>query len=122
MSQIMPGPIVLSTVFIGYKVAGVLGALAATLGIFLPPGILMVIASHVLDRIKQSPVIKAMLRGIRPAVIGMIVSAVVLVGMSAQHQWPSLVIFAGALFAQVKFKLDVVWIIPSAGLLGLLLY
>jgi chromate transporter len=82
----------------------------------------MVFASHVLDRIKQSPVIKAMLRGIRPAVIGMIVSAVVLVGMSAQPQWPSLVIFAGALFAQVKFKLDVVWIIPSAGLLGLLLY
>jgi chromate transporter len=122
MSQIMPGPIVLSTVFIGYKVAGVFGALAATLGIFLPPGILMVFASHVLDRIKQSPVIKAMLRGIRPAVIGMIVSAVVLVGMSAQPQWPSLVIFAGALFAQVKFKLDVVWIIPSAGLLGLLLY
>jgi chromate transporter len=122
MSQIMPGPIVLSTVFIGYKVAGFLGALAATTGIFLPPAILMLIGSRVLNRIKQSLVIKAMLRGIRPAVIGMIVSAVILVGMTAQPHWASLLIFAAALLAQLKFKLDVVWVIPVAGLAGLLLY
>lgn len=122
MSQITPGPIVLSTVFIGYKVAGLPGALAATLGIFLPPGILMLIGAHVLNRIKQSVVIKAVLRGIRPAVIGMIVSAVIAVGMTAQQNWVSLLIFAAALLAQLKFKVDVVWVIPAAGLAGLLMY
>ncbi len=122
MSQIMPGPIVLSTVFIGYKVAGFLGALAATIGIFLPAGILMIIATHVLNRIKQSALIKAVLRGIRPAVIGMIISAVITVGMTAQHHWVSLLIFAAALLAQLKFKIDVVWVIPTAGLIGLILY
>ncbi len=122
MSQIMPGPIVLSTVFIGYKVAGFLGALVATLGIFLPPGILMIAGTHALNRIKQSALIKAALRGIRPAIIGMIFSAAITVGMSAQHHWVSLLIFAAALLAQLRFKLDVVWVIPGAGLAGLLLF
>ena len=122
MSQIMPGPIVLSTVFIGYKMAGLLGALVATIGIFLPPGILMIAGTHVLNRIKQSALIKAVLRGIRPAIIGMIASAVITVGMSAQHHWVSLLIFAAALLAQLRFKLDVVWVIPTAGLAGLLMY
>lgn len=122
MSQIMPGPIVLSTVFIGYKVAGFFGALVATIGIFLPPGILMIAGTHALNRIKQSPLIKAALRGIRPAIIGMIISAVIAVGMTAQHHWVSLLIFAAALLALLRFKLDVVWVIPTAGLAGLLLY
>ncbi|MDO8989609.1 MAG: chromate efflux transporter [Sideroxyarcus sp.] len=122
MSQIMPGPIVLSTVFIGYKIAGLAGALIATLGIFLPPGILMIAGTHVLNRIKQSALIKAVLRGIRPAIIGMIFSAVIAVGMTAQQHWISLLIFAAALLAQLRFKLDVVWVIPTAGLAGLLLF
>jgi chromate transporter len=63
-----------------------------------------------------------MLRGIRPAVIGMIVAAVIAVGMTAQQHWASLLIFALALLAQLKFKLDVIWVIPAAGLLGLILY
>lgn len=123
MSQIMPGPIVLSTVFIGYKLAGFFGALAATIGIFLPPAVLMILASHALNRIKKSALIKAVLRGIRPAVIGMILAAVIAVGQTAQPMyWGSILIFAAALLAQMKFKLDVVWVIPTAGLLGLLLY
>jgi chromate transporter len=122
MSQIMPGPIVLSTVFIGYKLAGLFGALAATIGIFLPPGILMIAGTHVLNRIKQSALIKAVLRGIRPAIIGMIASAVVTVGLTAQHHWVSLLILGAALLAQLRFKLDVVWVIPTAGLAGLLMY
>lgn len=123
MSQIMPGPIVLSTVFIGYKLAGFFGALAATIGIFLPPAILMIIATHALNRIKKSAPIKAVLRGIRSAVIGMILAAVIMIGQTAQPMyWGSILIFAAALLAQMKFKLDVMWVIPTAGLLGLLLY
>jgi chromate transporter len=122
MGQITPGPILISATFIGYKVAGVLGALAATIGIFMPPAVLMIIGSHALNRIKRSALIKAALRGIRPAVIGMIIAAVIAVGMTAPRHWASIVIFAAALLAQLRFKLDVVWVIPTAGLAGLLLY
>lgn len=122
MSQIMPGPIVLSTVFIGYKMAGFFGALLATIGIFLPPAILMLIATHALNSIKQSALVKAVLRGIRPAVVGMILAAVISVGMSVPQHWASVFIFSVALLAQMKFKLDVVWIIPASGLFGLLMF
>jgi chromate transporter len=122
MGQITPGPILISAAFIGYKVAGVLGALVATIGIFMPPAVLMIVGSHALNRIKKSAVIKAVLRGIRPAVIGMIVAAVIAVGMTASVHWASLLIFAAALVAQLRFKLDVIWVIPAAGLVGLLLY
>ncbi len=122
MSQITPGPVLISAAFIGYKVAGIPGAWVAASGIFLPPALLMIVGSHVLGRIKHSAVITAMLRGIRPAVIGMIIAAAIVVGMTAQQHWVSLMIFAAALFAQLKFKIDVVWVIPTAGLIGLLLY
>lgn len=122
MGQVTPGPILISAAFIGYKVAGFLGALVATAGIFLPPAILMVAGSHALGKIKHSVVLKAVLRGIRPAVIGMIIAAVISVGMTAPQHWVSILIFAAALLAQLKFKLDVIWVIPAAGLAGIMLY
>jgi chromate transporter len=122
MSQIMPGPIVLSATFVGYKVAGFAGALAATIGIFGPPALIMVAASHVLVRIKKSAAIAAALAGIRPAVVGMIAAAAVTVGKSAPHHWVSVLIFAAALVAMWRFKVQVIWLIPVAGMAGWLLF
>ncbi len=122
MGQITPGPILISATFIGFKVAGLAGALVATIGIFLPPAIIMVAATNVLERIKHSALIQASLRGIRPAVVGMIFTAAVVIGDTAvSHGW-SLLIFSVALIALMRFKLDVIWIIPTAGLFGLVVY
>jgi chromate transporter len=52
----------------------------------------------------------------------MIIAAVISVGMTAPQHWVSILIFAAALLAQLKFKLDVIWVIPAAGLAGILLY
>ena len=122
MSQIMPGPIVLSATFVGYKVAGFTGALAATIGIFAPPALIMLGASHVLERIKKSTLISAALAGIRPAVVGMIAAAAVTVGKTAPQHWLSAVIFAAALVALLRFKVEVIWLIPVAGFAGWLLF
>ncbi|OGI50225.1 MAG: chromate transporter [Candidatus Muproteobacteria bacterium RIFCSPHIGHO2_02_FULL_65_16] len=122
MSQVTPGPIMVSAAFIGYKVAGLAGALAATVGIFPPPALVMLASARVLERIKRSAAIKAALRGVRPAVIGMIFAAAVVVGKTAAPVWLSGAIFAAALFALLRLRLEAVWIIPTAGLLGLLLY
>ncbi|MGL5943982.1 MAG: chromate efflux transporter [Waterburya sp.] len=122
MGQITPGPILISAAFIGYVVKGFVGALVATVAIFFPPGLLMVTLSHLLDQIKGSVVIQAALKGIRPAVIGMIFTAAVVVGQTAQVHWASLFIFAASLAAIWKFRLEVVLVIPVAGLIGLFLY
>jgi chromate transporter len=122
LGQIMPGPILISAAFFGYKVAGLLGAATATAGMFGPPSILMIVCTHFLDRIKKSETIKAALRGIRSGVIGMIAAAAVVVAKTAQPNWVSVLIFAATLVAMLRFKVEVVWIIPIAGVIGLLLY
>lgn len=127
MGQITPGPILISAAFIGYVVKGFVGAFVSTVAIFFPPALLMVTLSHLLDNIKQSIVLQAALRGIRPAVIGMIFTAAIVVAQTAematvQMLVASLAILAASLVAIWKFRLEVVLIIPAAGILGLLLY
>jgi chromate transporter len=146
-SQITPGPILVIATFIAQKVTmeqhglllGLLGAVVGTVGIFTPPAILMITASMALDAIRQSPWVQAAMRGIRCAVLGMIsVAALVILQTSLPAWpgamsistagsylgllWPTLLIFTAALVALVKYSIDVVWIIPVAGLLGFLLY
>ncbi len=122
LGQITPGPILISAAFIGYKVMGLVGAAIATVAIFLPPALLMLVSAHFLTRMRDSMVVQAVLRGIRPAVIGMIAAAAWSIGTTAVPNWLSVVIFLAALIALLRLRVDVVWIIPSAGLTGLLLY
>lgn len=122
LGQIMPGPILVSAAFIGYKVAGISGAAVATLGMFGPPALLMVGCTRLLERVKKSNAMQASLRGVRPAVIGMIFAAVVIVGMHAAPVWTSVAIFAVALFALLRLRADAVWVIPAAGFIGFLVY
>lgn len=122
MGQITPGPILVSAAFIGFKVAGLAGALAATLGIYLPSGVLMIASTRALERIKRSAAIRAALRGVRPAVVGMIFAAAVVVGRTAVPVWVSAAIFGAALIALARFRVEAVWVIPPAGALGWLLY
>ena len=122
MGQITPGPILVSAAFIGLKVAGMAGAVVAIIGIYLPSALLMVGSTHMLERIKRSLVIKAALRGVRPAVIGMIAAAAVTVGWTAPHHWVSVMILVAALIALMRLRIDVVWVIPTSGLVGLILF
>lgn len=122
MGQITPGPILVSAAFIGLKVAGFTGAVVATIGIYLPPALLMVASTRALEFIKKSQAIRAALRGIRPAVVGMIAAAAVTVGGTAPHHWVSLLIFVAALVALMRLRVQVAWVIPAAGLAGLMLF
>ena len=122
MGQITPGPILISATFIGYKVAGVAGAITATIGIFAPPAILMLICTHYLTKLKSSKTIQAILKGVRCGVIGMIAAAAYVVAMSAEINTITIAIFLVSLFALIKLKLEVAWIIPAAGLTTFLAY
>jgi chromate transporter len=122
MGQVMPGPVLVSVAFIGLKVGGLAGAGAATVGIFLPSAIVMIVCSGLLERVKESVVVKAALRGVRPAVVGMVAAAVVTVAKAASPTWMSALIFAVALVALLRFRIEAVWIILVAGALGYSVY
>jgi len=122
ISQITPGPILVSSAFIGYKVAGLLGAISATVGTFLPPALLMLVGTYFLDSLKKSAVVQSAMRGIRPAVVGMLIAAAFVVGSTAAQHWASAVILTAALIALIRFRVEAALIIPTAGIAGLALY
>jgi chromate transport protein ChrA len=122
LGQITPGPIVISAAFIGYKVQGISGALAATVGIFLPPFFLTIGGTQILQWSKQSGQIQAAMQGIRPAVIGMIFAAAWIVAQTAPFNLISGSIFGLSLFVLLGWKINLIWLILAAGVTGLLFY
>lgn len=124
ISQITPGPILISATFIGYKVAGFTGAGLATLGIFLPSGMLMIICSHWLVRYKDNLTIKAIFAGLRPVVIGLILSAAITIAREVLIDAQTLISFGFLLMMGLWFKLSTPLLMFSAigiGLIGFLL-
>jgi chromate transporter len=111
----------ISATFIGYKVAGIPGAILATIAMFLPPGILIMVCSGFINYFKESPVLKAIFRGIHPVVIGMIFAACLIIVGSMPHEWLQLIIFVLSFVLTFWFKIDLIIIIPIAGVAGLIL-
>jgi chromate transporter len=121
MGQITPGPILISATFIGYKIAGFWGALVATVAIFMPSGLLMIVCARFFSIIRDSEFIKSAFMGIRPAVIGMIFVAALTIAKQIEWQWPSILIFVIVLILSIKYHFKVIYLIPLSGILGWLL-
>jgi len=128
LGQVTPGPILISASFIGQKVAGVPGALLSTVAIFAPPAVLMVLLSGMLGTIKSSKIVQSAMKGIRIAVIGLIFGAFLNILLMAlpesMDMWGRTIlvtsVFCLSFIALYRFKMDVVWVIPAAGIVGFL--
>jgi chromate transporter len=80
IGMISPGPVVITATFVGYAVDGFSGAVAATLGIFLPSIVLTVLATPLLLRYGSHPRVAGFVRGITVAVVGVLAGTTYLVG------------------------------------------
>lgn len=122
IGQITPGPIFITATFIGYKVAGVLGASLATVGIFTPPAVLTVLLSRFVEALKQSAVVKAIMKGIRAAVIGMIFASAVTIGQTMVISVVSILIFVITFVISLKYVINPIYLILGSGLVGFVLF
>jgi chromate transporter len=117
LGQITPGPVLIMATFIGYRVAGTLGAIVATVSIFLPSFLMTVVAGSSLARFHTNKIVQSFLKGVTPAVVGLLVAAGISIGRSGIHTWIGLLIAIAAGFVLIRYRPNAIWVILGAGLL-----
>jgi chromate transporter len=102
--MITPGPVVITAAFIGYLVAGPLGAVAASLGVFLPCFLIVVLAAPHYRRIAGQGHVKAFVDGVTAGAVGAIAGAVIVLARRSLVDLPAIVIALVALGVLLRAK------------------
>ncbi len=111
--QITPGPFLITATFIGYKVAGLMGSLLATIGMFYPSFFYTIIMSEIYAKIKDYLFIRRGLKGILAAFTGMLFFVVLSMGKVTLHSPAAYIWAVGALIAVRYYNLNIIWIFLS---------
>jgi chromate transporter len=115
---VTPGPVLITATFIGYRAAGLSGAVSATVGIFLMPWLLAAAAAQQLQRFLQHPRLAGFGRGAAPAVVGLLgVTALSIAKQSFTH-WGYAVIALIALVLALWTKVHPILILMGGAALG----
>ncbi len=117
LGQVTPGPVLITATFIGYRVAGTLGALVATVSIFLPSLVLTIVAGSSLRRFRANRQVQAFLRGVTPAVVGLLVAAAWSVGRAGIHTWVGLALAVASALVLLRFRVNAFLVILGAAVL-----
>jgi chromate transporter len=123
VAMITPGPIVITSGFIGYLVAGPLGAFAAAFAVFLPPYLLVIFVAPYYRRFSQNRQVKAFVQGVTAAAVGAIAGATVILSRRALMDVPTVliaVITFGVLLGFKKIPEPI--LILAAGVVGIALH
>ena len=123
IGMISPGPVVITATFVGYLLNGVIGALAATIGIFSPPVLFTILATPILLRYYKNPRFAGFIRGVGVTVVGVLVGTTYLVGKEAIGDWLTAVIGIVSLVVIIVWKnLPEPFVVVAGGMIGLIAY
>jgi chromate transporter len=122
VGMISPGPVVITATFVGFLVAGFWGSLAATVGIFLPSFLLVLIAAPALARHRANRNVQGFVKGAYAAAIGTILGACVLLGRIAIGDWLTILIGLTALAALFRWKVSNPLLIAVTAAVGLIAF
>jgi chromate transporter len=122
IGMISPGPVVITATFVGYLVAGFWGAVAATVGIFLPSFMLVLVAAPVLQRHRANRNVQGFVKGAYAAAIGTILGASVLLGRIAIGDWLTILIGVASLGVLFRWKVSNPLLMAAAAAMGLIAF
>ena len=121
LGQITPGPVLIMATFVGYRVAGTVGALFATICVFLPSFMMTIAAGSSFRRFRSNRQMQAFLRGVAPAVAGLLVAAAWSVGRSGIHSIIGLLMAVIILLILLRYRANAFWVLIGAGVFRYLL-
>ncbi len=124
VSQMTPGPIAINcATYVGYTVTGdVWGSLIATLAVCLPPLTIMLLITIFYRKLQDNRYMKSVLGWMRPMLVGMIgAAALMFANRETFIDWASVLICLGSFIALWK-KVNPIWVMLAAAILGILIY
>jgi chromate transporter len=120
LGQLTPGPVLMIAAYVGYKVAGIAGAAVAATAAFLPSFIIMLIILPVLDRARELAWMRAVMKGMGPAVIGVLAVSLIRLAPAALPDLFAIAILAATLLALMVFRIGVFRLMIAGAGLGVL--
>ena len=115
LGQVTPGPVIIAATFIGTRAGGVLGGIFATLGVFGVPALMVIFGGAWIDRWRRTRAVKAALRGLVPAVVGMMAAAAFGLAGAGIHDEASVVLAAVAFASVAQFRLNPAVVVLLSG-------
>ncbi|MFA6148684.1 MAG: chromate efflux transporter [bacterium] len=120
LGQVTPGPIVITATFVGYQVAGPLGALVATVAIFTPSLVVLVAAVPYADGLRHSPIFRRALQGVLASFVGLLLAVTLRFAVNAP--WGVATGAIGVLaFLSLRLGVDVLWVVLAGALISVVL-
>jgi chromate transporter len=120
IGQVTPGPVFTTATFIGYFLGGFRGAVAATLGIFLPSFIFVAISNPFIPRLRKSAFAGALLDGVNVAALGLMAAVTWQLGQAAIVDPLTIALALISLAALFRFKVNSFWLVAGGALAGAL--
>jgi len=124
IGQFTPGPVLSTSTFIGYVIAGIPGAIVATLGIFFPSFIFVMILNPLIPKLRNSQWTSAFLDAVNVSAVGLMTVVTLTLGCSLFFHpldYIAMVIFALGAIALLRFQLSPLWLVLGGAILGFLL-
>ena len=121
VAQFTPGPILTTATFIGYLLGGSFGAIAGTLGIFLPSFLFVGILNPIVPRLRQSPWTSAFLDSVNVGAVALMVWVLVQIARTTLIDWQAWLIATVATTLAIRFKLNAAWLVLGGAVVGYLL-
>ncbi|GLS19974.1 chromate resistance transporter [Labrys miyagiensis] len=122
IGMLSPGPVVITATFVGFLVAGFWGSAVATVGIFLPSFLLILIAAPILRRHRDNPNVQGFVKGAYAAAIGTILGASFLLGKLAIGDWLTALIGIVSLGVLFRYKVSNPLLIGVTAVIGLIAF
>lgn len=123
IAEMTPGPIAINmATFLGFRTAGVVGAIMATIGVILPSFCIVLLIVHFFLKFQENKHIQNALSTIRPTVLGLIASAAILLWKDAIIDYSSIVIAVIAFILVTFKKMNPLFVLLLSGGLGIILY
>ncbi|MGE5580609.1 MAG: chromate transporter [Bacillota bacterium] len=123
LSEGTPGPIgINSATYVGFKIAGLSGSIAATAGVVLPSVVIMLALGYLFLKYREVGFVKDIFRGVRPVVVALVLSAAVSVAGATLTGAAQVVTAIVAAVAILRFNADPVLVLLASGILGYFIY